>query len=290
MPIPNTIIARLTARSRVRLVELAEQADEHRARAQNYARALSEVTGQEAAQEKGSEARSALALEVARIREKLDTEQAAHAHLSWIVTAVQTFVAGLSVAAVLEDHDPPVKMVLSNGEHAESAVDDLRERIDRFKSERARVARAVPDLDYLRHRVRAQVEAMAARGRPLVAIGGDDVVVRSQRQPSAATQRSEDAALCALAWLHQAEVADALIADIDKMHAMEVARGARVMSGEEKHVAIQKLDCEILLLEHEELRVINSASVFGQHIPLRQDMDPRAILGVRVPVKRKIAA
>ncbi|MGY4166333.1 hypothetical protein [Bradyrhizobium sp. USDA 4529] len=212
--------------------------------------------------------------ELARYRSRLEVAQNTFVALSRVHTVVRTWIDQLGAGARLEDVEDQWPGP-SGGEDYLDAVNRVRAEIDELRGTRSAVTRAVPPLDDLYAQADAHVDALAARGAPMLRIEGDRLVIKHEVEGYA------DQAVVFSAWLHPDRMKEQLHEEIDRRRERERSDKLVVLSARERADRLRTMDRLILDKEYEEEFLIRDAASEGTTIPRREKADPRAILGVR---------
>jgi hypothetical protein len=161
------------------------------------------------------------------------------------------------------------------GEAPAEGVARIRGTIADLQTEIDSVRQAPPPASEITAAVRAQVEALAERGKPLIT--GDGIVTWPHRidlLPAAESYLSVrvDDTLALTAWLHK----DALIAALTREIEARTASG-KAMSAEQRTAKLEELGAALLAAEREDVTLVFASN--GAILP-RPDTDPRAVLAL----------
>jgi hypothetical protein len=197
----------------------------------------------------------------------------------------------LSHLDVIESAPPIAAPTLKKGQSWGEAVADARARLDKFHDDLTAVTNATLPADVAKEKARAQVAALAAKGRPnvLELIEGRERFSFSQIYSGAEFVRDPTGAVvgtsgragykfnpeATLAWLFEREIADAVCRAID-----QDADPASALTDEQIAKKTGQLTVAILQTEREEEALIAAAESAGVSIARRTDCDPRAVLGL----------
>jgi hypothetical protein len=187
---------------------------------------------------------------------------------------------------ILEEHPSPAPVKLAKGETWITAVAALRAKIAALKADAAEVASTPLSSALVKQRARAQIEALAERGRPIVLPAleiGREIIFRSTTArvdvASAAgaamgTAAVEDA-VALLAFIARDQLVAAIEQEID-----ELADDAHALAPDEARNRGRDLEARVLETERLEEAAIEAAAAADIEIARRVDMDPRAFLGL----------
>ena len=162
----------------------------------------------------------------------------------------------------------------------------LRQRLSELRDEISDVLSAPPPSSQVKTAMRAQVAALAERGRPnyLGAIEAGQPIkfpelqIQSQVATAAGIGISYQSApdmLGLFCWLHGEEIIAGMEADIN-----ELADDAGALSDDEKARREQELRAAILDAERSEEAAIEALELSGAPVARRPDCDPRAVLNL----------
>jgi hypothetical protein len=193
---------------------------------------------------------------------------------------------------LLEEHPAVPAPRLSKGETRPVAVAALRQKIAGLKADLAETQAAPWPSQLVKQRARAQIDALAERGRPVclpaIEIGREIVFrttdarvdVASAAGSAIGTAAVEDV-LGLVAWLFGSELIAAVEREIS-----EVADDAHALAPDDRKKRESALASEILQCERSEAALIEAAAADGIELPRRPDMDPRAVLGLSSSLPR----
>ncbi|UPT87969.1 hypothetical protein HAP41_0000002070 [Bradyrhizobium barranii subsp. apii] len=176
---------------------------------------------------------------------------------------------------------------LNKGEDVLSGIERFRRRVRELRADLHRIASAPYPSSHAKAKMRAQVEALAQRGAPsvsrLVELDGPvdfqmqslTSEVHAERRSLAFTETAD--ALALVAWLHR----DALIAALDREISTE-ADDKAALSHEARQVAASEAQGDLIDIERQEAELVASAQIAGLPIEHRGDINPLALLGLRL--------
>lgn len=190
---------------------------------------------------------------------------------------------------------PALKVKLPTVDRLAAEVEKIRSDLAELQAEKHEVRSAAFPAAEVKARARAEIEALAARGRPGVlgmidngpgeGIFWPDVVAKSRPRggmavplPGDAPRVSHDLAgghLALMAWLHK----DALLAAIEAEIDMN-AEDESALSTEQRTVRLAEIDGRILDAERIECAIIRAS---GGALDFREGCDPRALLCLNGP-------
>ncbi|MET4030125.1 MULTISPECIES: hypothetical protein [unclassified Bradyrhizobium] len=177
---------------------------------------------------------------------------------------------------------------LNKGETILDAVERHRRRCRELKADLHRIQSAPFPSVYAKQQMREQIEALALLGVPTVSllIEHDGRIVwpmqmirsevRGGEHPALAFAEMHDA-VALVAWLHK----DALIAALDREIASE-ADDKAAMSHEARQKAEAETMGDLLAVERHEAALVWRAQAQGLPVEHRSDINPLALLGVRL--------
>jgi hypothetical protein len=165
------------------------------------------------------------------------------------------------------------------------AVDRCRQRIAELDDALRRVSSAPWHAAQAKHRARAEIEKLAARGQPsiLPLIQTPDRAVGWRERPiydmmiagRSVAIEGDPAAQPLLFWLHKDAIVAKLEAAID-----EAADDDRALTVDERTKQLERIARDKLAAEREEEHAVEQANLAGAHVLRRPDADPRAVLGL----------
>ncbi|MFZ0849995.1 MAG: hypothetical protein WAO08_12415 [Hyphomicrobiaceae bacterium] len=200
--------------------------------------------------------------------------------LAWLVN-------GRPVGTTLEDYDG-AEPKLNGKESLLDAVQRLQRRGRELKSDLARISAAPFPSDHCKQRMREEIEVLAQRGAPSMALmiehDGETgwpqtnlrgTVYNSANPSFAATETVDTLAL--FAWLHR----DQLIAALDREIDAE-ADDASALTHEAREQQAAEVQADLLDIERQEASLMFRAWADGLSIQPRPDLAPAAWLGVQL--------
>jgi hypothetical protein len=218
-----------------------------------------------------------------------------------VLTAVESWLkTGRPGGTILKDHEAPPP-ALKAGETLAAALERARERVDECRSTVDRIENAPWPSAHFKHRLREQVEALCARGkpdiRPLLERDADAVWPESILRSSVLNaQLSEGArgaigmaqapdALALLTWLLKDQLLKRLDAEIDSLADDDTALDAEARE-------IRLSEAMARLLEAERLEAGLTYAALEQRLVGVEfrDINPIAILGVELIATPTIAS
>jgi hypothetical protein len=223
-----------------------------------------------------------------RLNELAEVRSAAWQSASHVMSACEAWLrSGVPPGVRLEDHEtePPK---LGKGENGLlDATENRRRRGRELRADLHRIRSAPFPSSYAKQRMRAQIEALAMQGAPVVSdlIEHDRQIVwpttnlqsrvYNSEMPSFAAVEVPDIAL--VAWLHR----DALIKKLDAEIDSE-ADDAAALTHEARQKAEAEVMGDLLAVEREESALVWRA--MDERLPAehRADCAPQAILGVQL--------
>lgn len=290
-------INRLTKLAAARFTALADETDDAEGRALATQRRIKSVEDQRRnLTASDTETEAALTAEIERLSVIRDRQREGHHHQSRLVTAIRTWLAGLSQNVELMDHDESLtihdeNIVKPDGNEATChAVDRCRAELFRLRDARASVQRSVPPIDELYVAIDAHVVELAARGCPTMTVDGGKLTIKHKVDNNWNGGLAKDA-VAMTAWLAPDLLRDRLHAQIDEMREVEIKRGVSVMTTQHRDRRLIELDEHILRQERAEDYYIELAEqAYDTRISRRDDADPRAVLRVFVAKRQPARA
>ncbi|MGZ5234158.1 MAG: hypothetical protein ACXWC3_29450 [Burkholderiales bacterium] len=194
---------------------------------------------------------------------------------------------GIPVGVTLQDHEAePPKLV--KGENLLDAIENRRRRVRELRADLHRIQSAPYPSSYAKQRMREMVEALAMQGAPNVAslIEHDRPIEWARRQVQSEVRGGDRLALgfaevpdtvALLAWLHR----ETLIKKLDGEIASE-SDDAASMSHEARQKAEAEVIGDLLDIERQEAELTWMAQAERLPIEHRDDINPVALLGVRL--------
>jgi hypothetical protein len=191
-------------------------------------------------------------------------------------TGIQSFIA----PHLTTTGDTPM------GAAVEKALEMVRERIHAANS-------APRPAKEIKAKVRAEVEALAARGAPglyELLEGGNAIAwpmlqvlsrVETNQGPGIATAETPDA-LALICWSFKSQLLSALDAEIERC-----ADDGAAMTADQKATKIGELEAALLERERVEEAITAAVIECGSKVARRADLDPRALMGVDGPAPAK---
>jgi hypothetical protein len=223
-----------------------------------------------------------------RLQERSETRAAAWQTASVALANVEAWLRdGRPHGTVLQDYDGEVPK-LGKGENGLlDAIENRRGRVRELRADLHRIASAPFPSSYAKHKMRAQIEALAMQGAPsvsrLVELDGpvdfQTQQVRSEvYNAQAAVAFAEMPDTVALTcWLHK----DTLIAALDCEIASE-ADDKAALSHEARQKAEAEVQGDLLAVERDECALVWQAQAQSLPVEHRADISPLAILQVRL--------
>jgi len=205
---------------------------------------------------------AALQRELDRQRGRLREAQHSFLELSRLHTAIRTWIAQLAPAIQLEDVEIGLAD-LANGELPNDAVVRVRCEIKDLANERSAIRSALPPVEEVCAEADAQIDALAARGRPSVPHDG---------------KTGGDQAATLLVWLFSDQIKERLRKELKAQRTKDA--GMLVLSAAEREHRLASAGKLILDKEREEEWLIRRAEQQGTTIPRRDKASPLAILGL----------
>lgn len=226
--------------------------------------------------------------DLARISELAEVRSAAWRTISNVMSACETWLRdGVPAGVVLEDHEvePPK---LAKGETLQDAISKLQRRGRELKADLNRIQSAPYPSAHVRAKVRAEVEALASRGMPVVS----DVVehdrslawpmqrlqanVYDGERPTFASTEVVDT-LALFAFVHRQALLDALDALVT-----EESDDAAALTHVEREKRAAVVMGDLLAVEYDEAALTWAAIEERLPVEHRPDISPQAILQVRL--------
>ena len=204
--------------------------------------------------------------------------------LAGLVRAVEDWLRTLPEGAAIKPHDGALPKP-KKGEAGVDAVERLRQRIDALGTELDTVRHAPLPAAEVKRRARAQIEALAERGRPKVSNSASDggwiewpkapvqvgvVVVGAQ----GVTIGDAPDPMALIAWVHR----DALVAGVEAL--VDAAADPAALDEKARRDRIAALASEILGVERGEEAAIEAIEAAGLQFVRRPEADPRAVLNL----------
>jgi hypothetical protein len=218
--------------------------------------------------------------EIARLRDRLETQQNRHRSLAEISGSIRRYLELLPPSALIEVA-PRMKVKLKEGESLKKALDRIRSDIAEKQRERQQVMRAeLPIIDRKRA-ARAFVNELATKGAPQIVANHEQFKVTFS--PQSFTTATDIPAV--LAWLNPELFRERLCAQIDAM-----PKPTNALSTDDKRGRLKELKAQVYQLELQEEALIEKATDDGFEIARRADASPQAILGIIVNRKARVAA
>jgi hypothetical protein len=190
----------------------------------------------------------------------------------------------------LTEHDAPPATTMP-GENFPSAIARTRAAIlDLLEEGRAVALAPLPAVE-VKLRVRREIEALAAAGRPgVLAVAERAGRVRWPSVPLAGVELTTGSipqlqnAFALIAWLEK----DKLIGAMDQL-VDEDTDDTHALTDSERAVRLSDIAAELLRLERQEEDFCEQAEAEGETVSRRHDADARAVLGLsdRLPAPRK---
>jgi hypothetical protein len=234
--------------------------------------------------------------ELRRFEDRRDARTAEWTPLGQLIDATERWLQSLPGDAVIEPAEVETPKLLK-GETPSAAVDRLRRKRRDLIADLAQVEAAPITSTTARALVKAEVEALAARGRPDLygTIEHAEPIrwpesrisaplvgfAQSEGQPmlqGTATAKVSDA-LALIAWMYRDDLLAALDAEVDA-----VADDAAALTDDER--AARKADILTSVLEYERAEVALIDEIGGA-VAFRPDTDPRALLAVTGPAPQE---
>jgi hypothetical protein len=281
---------KLPARAELKFASLRDGAEEARDRMLANQRRIGVIEDQRRRlSENDAETFDALTEEIERVSQLRDRNSENFNRQMRVVTAIRTWMLGLPGNVEFSDVDQtPRPDEIPDSEATEEGVMRCREEIDRLRVQRASAARSVPPIPDLYLAAAQHVEALAARGRPIVALVEGRLIVRHDGDKNPLSPR--DAVVAVAAWLHPDVMLERLHEQIDATHEEAARRGVQVMTVQERDKKIADVERRILQLEREEEFFIGIGEEYGMTILRRDDANPLAMLGVVMHKRERAAA
>jgi hypothetical protein len=226
------------------------------------------------------EARRLEALYEARITQWQSISRALQACEDWLKNG------GIPVGVTLQDHEaePPK---LAKGENVIDAIERIRRRGRELKADLHRIQSAPYPSSYAKQRMREMIEALAQIGTPDVAslVEHDRPIEWARRQVQSEVRGERLAlgfaetpdAVALLAWTFK----DALISRLDAEINAE-ADDKSALSHEEREKRAAVVQSDLLDLERQECQLTGMAQAERLPVEHRADINPVALLGVRL--------
>ncbi|WP_029582937.1 hypothetical protein [Bradyrhizobium sp. URHD0069] len=182
----------------------------------------------------------------------------------------------------------PVEPQLKKGEDILAAIERIRRRGRELEADLARIAASPWPSAIAKQKMRERIGQLAESGRPWVeqAIENDaEIPFQTQTHPVRIlngdpsligfTELPDTLAL--LAWLH----GDALIAALDR-EIDEVADDPNALTAAQRQKAEGEVRADLLSVQRQEAELVWKAQADGAAVTHRPDIDPRALLGVKL--------
>ena len=224
------------------------------------------------------------------IIERLDRLVEVRAHhmdqLSRLLNSLETYLGeGLAaVADAIKIYKGPAPSPQKR-ETPTDAVERCRRRLRELDADRHKVASAPWHSAQAKERARAEIDALAARGKPDVMslVESQAELIYWRERPFSdviiagrlVSASGDPSALPLLFWLHR----DAIVAKIEAQ-INEVADDANALTAEQRTEQIGEIERDRLAVQREEEYWIGKAIDVGMTILRRPDADPRAVLGL----------
>ncbi|MDP2410073.1 MAG: hypothetical protein Q8M26_07285 [Pseudolabrys sp.] len=196
--------------------------------------------------------------------------------LAALVAALGHWVSALPADTALETIRPPAVRLLK-GETLVEAVDRIRADLAEAQAELRAVLSASPSKADLRKTLERRVAAMAARGKPKLAVKAGELSIDFADPGSFTVGASAQHLAATLAWLDPLAMFKKLEAELDAV----TVRGL-TLSAAQKADRSQQLTDAIERLELVEESLISKAEAAKQTIARRPNASPAAVLGVRL--------
>ncbi len=224
--------------------------------------------------------------ELARLKRLEEQHGARRRSLAALVKGAEDWIKSVPAAMTIAMH--PIEPQLKKGESIADAVERLRRRWRELQADLDRVRAAPWPSSLARERMRAQIAALAEAGRPAVhhlvdfneavAFATRNVPVRILNSaPEAIGFGEVPDVLALIAWLHQDELIRRLDAEIDA-----TADDAHALDADQRRRAEAEILADRLSLEREEAELCWRQAADGRPIVHRPDLDPQALLGVKL--------
>ncbi len=222
-----------------------------------------------------------------RLNERNEVRTAAWRTAGGTLHAVETWLRdGRPPATALEEFDGPELKL--KAESIADAIERLRRRGRELKADIHRIQSAPFPSSYAKAQMRAQIEALAMLGAPDVADlieHARKIVFQTQRLQSSVYNTEKPAiafaevsdAVALLAWLHRDAMIKRLDAEIDAE-----ADDAAALTHEQRQQREAEVIGDILVVERDEAALVWSAMAQGLPVEHRADINPVALLGVRL--------
>ena len=206
---------------------------------------------------------------------------------TFLSDALSKYVARIADSARL--HHIAIEPKMQDGETLADAVERLRRYIRGRRVDLGAVKFAPYPSSESKQRMRAEIEALAERGRPNVfhliesrdGINWPSQTSQTMTTPIGPNDQAQlmisttPDALGVMAWIHR----DALIARLDK-EIESCSTDAEALTDEQRTVKSAAIWADILAYEREEEVLIERMEASGALFLRRQDADPRAVLGL----------
>ncbi|MBB4369120.1 hypothetical protein GGD63_001908 [Bradyrhizobium sp. cir1] len=224
--------------------------------------------------------------ELARLKKLQDQHGARLRILSTLVSQVENWIKATPSGTTIGMH--PIDVQLKKGENPADAVARLQHRSRELEADRQRIITAPWPSHLAKERMRQQIAVMAESGRPradqLVDFG-EPVRFATRSIPARVLNVAPEAiaffeipdALGLLAWLHQDELIRRLDAEIDA-----TADDANALDADQRRQAEAEILADRLIIEREEAELCWRQAADGGPILHRPDLDPQALLGVKL--------
>lgn len=225
--------------------------------------------------------------ELARLKRSEEEHGARRRSLASLVNAAETWIKAAPTGMTIAMH-PPIEPQLKKGESIADAVERLRHRGRELQADLDRVAASPWPSSLAREHMRRQITGLAEGGRPAVhhLVDFNEAVVFATRTVPVRILNSAPEAigfgevpdvLSLLAWLHQ----DVLIAALDR-EIDTAADDAHALDTDQRRQAEAEILADRLAVEREEAELCWRQAVDGGPTMLRPDLDPQAMLGVKL--------
>jgi hypothetical protein len=236
--------------------------------------------------------RDRLTDQLSRIQDRIDARRARADHLAELVANLERWVRSLTPGTPIRAHEHPAPK-LAKGETLPAAVERVRTARARLAADFHATRSAPIPSAAAKAIIRAQVDALAQRGRPDVfpVLEGGQLAwpVAEMNVPTVgaavtaegrtavsglALYRATDT-FAVLAWLHRDRIIAALEAEVDSL-----ANDSAALDDATRAAREAELLARILEAERDEEALIVMGEAQGTEVARRREADPRAVLGV----------
>jgi hypothetical protein len=215
--------------------------------------------------------------EIERLERLIDERSTAHQEARGIAGSVSAYLLQLGAPSAWFRLDAAIEVAPRKNESLADAVESRRRRRRELQNDRQKVITAPYPSSLLKEKARAEIDALAERGRPQVSLYGHriewpSVPVHVRWTDGGGTGGTADAVGIAV-WANRHAITEAIEREID-----EIADDAAALTDAQRSKALSDIDRDTLHAEREEEGFIRLSEQAGTPIARRGNHDPRAVL------------